>query len=237
MGTPGWAAALALVAVTLAGCAELRAAEAPPRTIMATATGRVAVRPDTAQVQLGAETRAPSLADATADVARRMTAVLERLRALGVAERDVTTVTYAIDPLVAPRRADEEPTRILGYRVANVVQARIRQLDAVGRVLDAAVAAGANVLRGPTFTVADPAAVEAQARALAVQNAAAKARQLAEAAGVALGELQLLTEGEPHVIPRFVEGRAAAAPMAPGPVEPGQLEITVTVTAHYRIGR
>jgi hypothetical protein len=237
MHTRAWGAALGIVAVTLAGCAELRAAEPPPRTITATATGRVAVRPDTAQVQVGVEARAPSLADATAEVSRRMTAVLERLRALGVAERDVATVTYAIDPLTSPRRAEEESPRILGYRVANVVQARIRQLEAVGRILDAAVAAGANVLRGPTFTVAEPAPVEAQARALAVRNAATKARQLAEAAGVTLGELVLLTEGEPHVVPRFAEARVTAAPGAPGPVEAGQLEITVTVTAHYRIGK
>lgn len=239
MRARGLGAALMLVGATLTGCAALRATDdtSSVRTITATGTGRIAVRPDTAVVQLGAETRAPSLADATADVARRMSAVLERIRALGVAERDVTTVTYAIDPVVAPRRGEEEPTRILGYRVANVVQVRIRQLDAVGRILDAAVAAGVNTLRGLTFTVADLEAVEAQARKLAVQNAAAKARQLAEAAGAMLGELVLLTDGVPPPVPRpLAVGRAELA-VAPGPVEPGQLEIVVTVAAHYRIAK
>ena len=240
MDRRGLAAALGLAAVTLAGCAELRptAGGPPPPTIVATGTGRITMRPDTAVVQVGAETRAPSLADATAEVARRMSAVLERIRALGVAERDITTVAYAIDPVVAPRRGEEEPTRILGYRVANVAQVRIRQLDAVGRILDAAVAAGANTMRGPTFTVAEPAAIEAQARALAVQNAATKGRQLADAAGVTLGELLLLTEGVPTPVPRPLMGaRAAEVAVAPGPIEPGQLEIVVTVTAHYRIVR
>jgi uncharacterized protein len=231
-------AALGLIVATLTGCAAVRGTDdVPPRTITATGTGRVSTRPDTALVQVGAETRAPSLADATADVTRRISAVLERVKALGVAEGDITTVTYAIDPVIAPRRSEEEATRILGYRVANVVQLRIRQLDAVGRIMDAAVAAGANTMRGLTFTVGDPRAVEAQARTLAVQNANAKARQLAEAAGATLGELVLLTEGTPPPVPRQFGLARADAAMGPGPVEPGQLEISVTVTAHYLIAK
>jgi uncharacterized protein len=239
MRTTGLAAALVLVVATLTGCAAVRGTDdAPPRIITATGAGRISMRPDTAVVQVGAETRAPSLADATADVSRRISAVLERVKALGVAERDITTVTYAIDPVVAQRRSEEEAARILGYRVANVVQLRIRQLDAVGRIMDAAVAAGANTMRGLTFTVADPQAVEAQARVLAVQNASVKAKQLAEAAGATLGELVLLTEGVPQPSPRQIMGaRAADAVMGPGPVEAGQLEILVTVTAHYLIGK
>jgi uncharacterized protein len=233
------AAAMALLAATLTGCAELRAnAELPTASLItATGTGRVAVRPDTALAQLGAEARAASLADATADVAKRMTAVLERVRALGVQERDVTTVTYAVDPLVGPRRSEEEPPRILGYRAANIVQLRIRQLDAVGRILDAAVAAGANTLRGLVFTVADPAPIEAQARALAVQSAGAKAQQLAAAAGVRLGELVRITEGEPPVRPAAERLAVTALTTGPGPIEPGQHDIVVTVTAHYRIAQ
>jgi uncharacterized protein YggE len=231
-------AALGLAVVTLAGCAAFPGPEqAAPRLITATGTGRVSTRPDTAIVQVGAETRAPNLADATADVSRRIAAVLERVKALGVAERDITTVSYAIDPVMAPRRSDEEATRILGYRVANVVQLRIRQLDAVGRIMDGAVAAGANTVRGLSFTVADPQAVEAQARTLAVQNAQAKARQLAEAGGVMLGELVMLTDGVPPPLPRQLVGARADVAMGPGPVEPGQLEVSVTVTAHYRIAK
>lgn len=230
--------ALGLLAAALAGCADLR----PPAdvtaapTIRATGTGRLSVRPDTALVPLGAETRATNVADATAEAARRVTDVLQRVRALGVDERDITTVEYAVEPLLAPRRAPEEPTRILGYRVLNVVQLRVRQLDAVGRIVDAAIAAGANVVRGMTFILADPAAADAQARTLAVQSAAAKARQLAEAAGVRLGELVQLVEGEPVRQPRL-DYIARAELAAPGPIEPGELEIVVSVVAHYRIAR
>ncbi len=231
--------ALGLLAATLGGCAEIRAtAEAPAGALItATAIGRVTLPPDIALVQVGAETRASSLADATTDVARRMTAVVERVRALGVEDRDVTTVAYAIDPLVATRRTEEEPARILGYRVTNIVQLRIRHLDDVGRILDAAVAAGANTLRRLVFTLADPAPAEAQARTLAVQRAASKARELAKAAGVSLGELVRLTEGEPAVPRAYDLARSAELAVGAGPVEPGQLEIGVSVTAYYRIAR
>jgi hypothetical protein len=218
----------------------------PPRAqplalITVSGVGRVSVRPDTAVATVGAEARAPRLEDATADVARRVTAVLARVKALGVAERDIQTVGYSIEPLVAPRRPGEEdqPPRIAGYRATNVVQLKVRALDSVGRVLDEAVAAGANTIRSLHFTVDDPSRAEGEAREKAVKNAAAKARQLADAAGVRLGEIVLLSEGgvARPVIERFARTSLAAAPMAPGPVETGEQEIAVTVEAHYRIAR
>jgi uncharacterized protein YggE len=208
-------------------------------------TGKASARPDTALALVGAEVRAASMTDATAEAARRMTAVLDRVKALGVAARDITTVTYSVDPVYAPqvRNDPDLPPRIVGYRVANIVQLKVRDLDAVGRILDAALAAGANSLRSLAFTVDDPARVQAEARARAVADAAARARQLADAAGVKLGELLLMSEG-PSLRPVIErQGRLlahdvrATAAMAPGPVETGEQEMTVTVEAHYRIAR
>jgi hypothetical protein len=227
------ALALALVG---AGRASPVAAGGDGPLIRVTGTGRVAVRPDTALVEVGAEAREPTLAAATADVARRMTAVLARVRALGVADQDIATVAWAIDPLQAPRRTEDQPARIVGYRALNVVQVKVRDLERVGAVVDAAVAAGANVLRGLHFTVDDPAPLEARARAMAVASAAARARQLASAAGVRLGELVRLTEGAPPPRPLGARDVRAALAVAPGPVEAGELEVTVTVEAQYRIG-
>jgi uncharacterized protein YggE len=193
------------------------------------------MRPDTALVQLGAEARSPLLADASAEVARRTAAVVARVREMGVEERDIRTVTYTVEPLTSPG-GDRESPSIVGYHAVNVVEVRIRQLDRVGLVLDAAVLAGASVVRALHFTVADPAAAEAEARARAVRDAAARARQLAEAAGVALGPLLSLTEGGAEAEPRisaYMSERALAA--APGPVEAGQLDVVIAVEARYRI--
>jgi len=235
-------ASLTLVTGLLAaGCVSVDVPEPRPRPgagINATGTGKVAVVPDTALVHLGVELRAGSLVDATAQASRQMSAVLERVKALGVGERDITTAVYSVEPVTPPRRTEDETVRIAGYRVVNVVQLRIRELTAVGRIVEAAMAAGATTIRGVRFTVADPAKAEAEARALAVRDAQAKASQLAEAAGLRLGELLSLTDGAPPPRPlgeRF--GVAVSAAMAPGPVEPGQLEIVVSVTAHYRLAR
>jgi len=194
-------------------------------------TGKVTVRPDTALVELGAEGRARSVGDATADVGGRMRAVLERVKSLGVEDRDIATVIYTVEPLTAPRPSDLEPPLIVGYRVTNIMQFRIRSLAAVGRILDAAVAAGANTVRGLVVTVGDPAGPQAVARELAVKSAAAKARELAQAAGVGLGDLISLSEDAVPLGPQV--GRFAE----PVPVEPGQLEIVATVTAHYRVAK
>jgi uncharacterized protein YggE len=237
----------ALAAALASGCATAPSGPvtAPPpgprapHTITVSGTGKVSVKPDVALVQLGAEGRAATLAEATADVARRMTAVLSAVKALGVQDRDVTTVAYSVDPVMPVRRGEEEPVRIAGYRVLNVVQLRVRDLASAGRVLDAAVAAGANTMRGLQFTLDDPAKAQAEARARAVADAAAKAQQLAAAGGVRLGELLALSECafRPVFERTLTAPRATVAATAPGPIETGELETTVTVEATYLIAR
>src|SRR5262245_43547881 len=233
----GWSLLFALIA---GGCVTVDVPE--PRTrpvsgITVMGTGRVNVVPDTALVYLGVEVRAPSLGDATADAARRMQAVLERVKALGLADQDISTVTYTVEPVTPQRRTEEESVRITGYRVVNVVQLRIRELSAVGRIVEAAMAAGATTIRGVRFTVADPAKPEAEARALAVKDAHVSAAQLVEAAGLRLGELVSLNDGPPPLRPVGDRYGVASQVMSPGPIEPGQLEVTVSVNAHYRLTR
>jgi len=219
-----------LAAALLGGCAATGAAPAGERGIVVEGTGRVASPPDTALVEVGREARAARLADATADVDRTMTGVLARVKALGVPDADVRTVAYDVTPIPEPRAAGDAGAGIAGYRVANVMQVRLPDVRGVGRLVDAAVAAGANVVRNVHFTLADPSAAEARARALAVQDAAARARQVAAAAGVGLGPLLSVRESAPV---RPVARMTLATTV--GPVEPGLLEVTVRVEARYAI--
>jgi uncharacterized protein YggE len=228
---------VALVGVALAG---LGCATGLPRTtdaITVTGSGRVALKPDTVLVELGAEVRAANLTEAAAEAARRMTEVLARVKGLGVADRDITTVTYSVQPVVPPRRKEDEIPHIIGYQVANIVQLRIRNLDAAGRILDAAVAAGANTVRGLTFTVDQRAKPEAEARALAVRDATVKARQLAEAGGVKLGELLSVSEGVSRPPIGFPRTAGAFELSAPGPVQTGEVEISIVVETRFAIAR
>ncbi|HEX9818838.1 MAG TPA: SIMPL domain-containing protein [Methylomirabilota bacterium] len=219
-----------LAGLLVAGCASAGAHPAVERGIVVTGAGRIARPPDTAVLDAGVEARAARLADATAEVDRKIRAVLAQVKALGVGDSDIRTTSYAIDPVAEPRQAGDASARIVGYRVSNVVQIRTRDVAGVGRIVDAAVAADANVVRNVHFTLADPARAEAEARALAMQDAAARARQIAAAAGVKLGRLLSVTEGSPV---RPVARMSLAT--APGPLEPGQLEVTVSLEARYAI--
>ena len=216
-----------LAALLLAGCATVPAGE---RGIVVTGTGRVMARPDTGTIDVGVEARAPQLADATARVDRTMREVLARVKALGVSDADVRTTVYQIDPIAEPRQPGDEGTRIVGYRVSNVVHVRARPVDRLGAIADTAVTAGANIVRNIQFTLDDPTRLEAEARAAAMRAAAAKATEVAAAAGVRLGRLLSVTESSPgRPLPRM-----AIQSMA-GPVEAGQLEVSVSLEARYAI--
>lgn len=223
---------LLLAALLLAGCAGTAARAAEERGIVVTGTGRSPARPDAAAVALGVEVRAATLSDATARVDRTMRDVLAGVRALGVRDADVQTTSYRIDPIAEAQAPAAPGARIAGYRVANVVQVKTREVAALGRMVDAAVAAGANVVRDVQFTLDDPRRAEAEARTRAVQDAQEKARTVAAAAGVRVGRLLSISESSPV---RPVARMSLAT--GPGPIEPGELDVTVTVEARYAIER
>jgi len=227
---------VALVVLVAAGCvAAAGGHDAPDYAIVVSGTGRVSVAPDIALLMLGVESQAPTLAEATADAARRMSAVVARIKALGIADADIATVAYSVDPRTAPTDpARRDPPRIVGYYVSNLAQVTVRKLADAGSVLDAAVAAGANTVRGIRFALAAPEAAQAQARKSAVADALAKARELAAAAGVTLGPVLTIREsGAPTPAPM----RAMALRMESTPIEPGQLEVAVTIELRQAIAR
>jgi len=228
---------VASVLLLAAGCVTTVASlDDPGDVIVVNGTGRVGLAPDAAELTLGVESQASTLGEATSDAARRMGAVVARIKAFGVADSDIATVAYSVDPRMAPsdpaRR--DEPPRIVGYRVMNLAQVTVRKLSDAGPILDAAVASGANAVRGIRFTLVDPAQAQAQARSNAVAEALAKTRQLAAAAGVKLGDV--LTIRESTAIPP-VPMRGAALRMEATPIEPGQLEVVVTVELRQAISR
>jgi uncharacterized protein YggE len=201
-------------------------ADAPRRELTVTGSGKVSVRADTALTTLGAETTRPGFTDAIGDVAKRMNAVLSAVKALGVPEEDIKTVTYSVEART-PKPGDAgDPGRITGYRVTHLVQIKVRKIDHVAAVVEAAVAAGANAVRVVSLAVEDPSEALARARAIAVKNAKDRAWELASAAQLWLDRILTITESEMQVTP---DGDAKA--------RPGQVEIGVTVTVQYGIMR
>ena len=224
------------VVLLTAGCVTtVTGLDVPGNAIVVNGTGRISVAPDIALLTLGVESQAATLAEATADAARRMSAVVARIKALGVPDADITTVAYSVDPRMAPiDPARRDPPRLVGYQVTNLAQVTVRKPADAGSILDGAVAAGANAVRGIRFTLADSSAAQAEARKQAVADALAKARQLATAGGVTLGPVLTIREsGGPAPVPM----RAMSFGAVSTPIEPGQLDVTVTIELRQAIQR
>jgi len=211
--------------------------------------GRVTFEPDLAVLTLTVEAQEKTVEEARARSAEAMGRVREALRSLGVAGRDIQTVAFSIQPVYRWReRVEPDGTRtgeqvLVGYQVIHTVQVKVRDLERVGEAVDRSVSAGGDRLRvqGVDFTVEDPSVYQAQARALAVQDALARARQFADLTGVALGPLRYITEFGP-VVPVVREAvamrEAMPVPMpgeAPTPIAPGELSVEVQVQAVFDI--
>ena len=191
-------------------------------------------QPDQATVIVGVDTFAPTVEEATTQNQATLDSVMAALEAAGIAAEDIQTTNYSL--YAEQIYGDNGPEGIAGYRVSNQVNVKIRDISAVGDVLAAVTEAGANAIYGVNFTVADPAALEAEARAAAMEDAAKRAQSLAELGGVTLGDIVVISEvvGQP-VMPYGGGGMAMEqAASAPG-ISPGQLSYQVQVQVTYGI--
>ena len=208
--------------------------------IWVSGTGKVSAVPDVAALRVGIEAQAASVAEAQSQAAGAMEAVKAALTGNGVAEKDIQTTYFNIYKV---SRWDEKDGRevVIGYRVTNMVVAKIRDLDRVGDIIDAAAAAGGDLTRIDSigFSVEDPTPYYEQAREKAMADAAAKAGQLAGLAGVTLGKPTYISEGAVYSPPIYRQDvyyeQAAGAPSVTTPISPGELEISLSVQVAYAI--
>ena len=204
-----------------------------------TGEGRAMAAPDVVLLSLGVEAEAKTVAQAQQDAAEAMDGVVKALKSNGVAEKDIQTQRFSIYP-VRKWIEDERREIITGYRVTNIVVAKIRQVDKAGTIIDDVAEAGGDLTRIDSigFTVDDPTPYYEDAREKAIGDAVAKAKQMAQAAGIKLGKLLYISEGTPYVPEVMVRDlfvKAEGAAPAPTSISPGELEIQVTVQMVYDI--
>ena len=210
----------------------------PEHTITVTGTGTATVSPDVADVRLGVTVNKPTVREARSVAAARTTAVIDALKKLGIAEKDIQTTTISLQPTYDYTN-NGNPPRITGYSFSNGLAVTVRNLDQTGDVIDNSLAAGATSLDGVGFRVADPAAAETQARTEAMAQAKSSADTLAKASGVSISGVATISEvATPVPGPIYYAGAAfsAAAPDKATPVQPGTTDVTITVTVSYLIG-
>lgn len=174
----------------------LKADTGTDRQILVSGEGRVEVAPDLAVITLGVSKEAKEAGEAMALVSEDMFAVVQELRAVGIADKDLQTQQISLQPVWSNGGSynSSGERRITGFLAANTVNLRVRDLDQLGEVLDRVLRAGANQFQGLRFDVADHALLQDQMRASAVADARHKAEQLAAAAGVTLGPVRTITD-------------------------------------------
>jgi len=209
---------------------------AASRGITVVGSGTASGVPNVAYVTVGVETQSDSVQQAVDDNGTKMAALLDSLKALGIADKDIRTTNYS---LFTQRPSEIGPngttnTGPIVYHVTNQANLTIRDVSKLGDVLDKAVAAGANNIYGVSFGVDDPSQLQADARAKAMTDAKARAESLAKLAGVTLGDVESITENATVSGPILA---SAAAGLGGGgtPIQPGQLDVSVSVQVTYAI--
>jgi uncharacterized protein len=233
----GATAIAALVANTPIGSAQpVPAQPQPAQGISVVGQGIVTTQPNVARITIGADVTDPSLANAQAEAARRMDAVINQLKASGIADNDIRTVNYSINPIYDQPTQGQQPT-LRGYQVQNQVEVRVTNVAGLGPLLDTAVSAGATRVMGIRFEASNMEDLKNQARDQAMQNARAQADQLARDAGVSVGRPISIDESDTGGVTP-VRAAAPTAALAAGPqtpIQPGDLQVSTTVRVVWAI--
>jgi len=206
--------------------------QAPEPRIVVTGEGSVGVTPDYAQLRVGVTTRTRTVKESVDANFKVMAAVMAALKDAGIAEKDIQTARFSIQPLYPPQEPRSEP-KLAGYTVSNHVNVTIRDTAKVGDVLDRVTAAGATDVGNISFLVSDPSNALDQAREGAIADARRKAEVYAKASGVRLGRVEWITEDGGGDPPVPMMARAAA----PAPIASGEDILRVRVTVAFEIAR
>ena len=229
-------AAMLILAAVLSACSPTIVAESqlPSRTISVTGAGQVTLAPDIAYIYIGVHTEGASATGAVSDNSTRTQKVTDALKELGLAKEDIRTTNFSIWPS-QQYGPDGKLTGTI-YMVDNTVYVTVRDIEKLGELLDTTIQAGANSINSIQFDLEDKTEALSQARKAAVENAKKQAKELADAAGVKLGEIQTIGFYEATPVSMFDgKGGGGVAVEAAVPIQPGQLTLTVTVNLTYEL--
>ncbi|AVO39577.1 DUF541 domain-containing protein [Pukyongiella litopenaei] len=222
-----------LAVPALPSVADDAAAGREPGRISVTGEGLVAAEPDMATITLGVTNEHREAQKAMAATSEAVQRILDRMAAMGIEPRDMQTRNLSLLPRWSDRSSGGR-SQITGFEASNMVMVRVRDLSALGGILDAVITDGANNFDGLQFSVQDPAPLVSEARKQAVADAMARAGELAEAAGVELGPLIEMSE---HGVarPRGMAMEMAAARADSVPVAAGEVSLQANVSMVFAI--
>ncbi len=226
---------LLLSGALLAGCAAAKPAE---RSITVPGHGEVSVAPDLVSVTLGVQTRDADVAAAVRENNQVAAAILEAARQLGVADSDMQTTYFSVYPQTGYNQFGMITDQVT-YYVDNNLTVKLRDVDQLSKLLQDSVNAGATNIYGVTFSIAETAAAEDEARTEAMADALSRAAQIAVDSGVILGDPITISTGVSFPVPQPyyaapAYGMGGGGGEAP-PVSVGTNKVAVDVTVSYSI--
>jgi len=213
-------------------------------TISVIGNGEIYVKPDLASTSFSVITESKTVGVASKNNVEKMNTIIANMKALGVEEKDLKTISFNIYPLyewqtdlsssVWPR---PENRVLVGYEVRQSLQVKIRDLTKVGEIIQVATDAGSNQINNLQFTIDDEEGVKKQARELAIEDAKTKAKDLSSQLGVRL--VKIVNFSESSASPRYYglgEALYESTEKVPIPqIETGENKIDVTVYITYQI--
>jgi uncharacterized protein YggE len=202
------------------------------RYVSVSATGDVAAEPDMAYISTGVIVEADTAKDGLARNSIVMAKLIDGLKSLGIAPKDIQTTSVNIQPRYVQAK-DGHPTTLSGYRVVNQVRLTVREIKRLGELLDAAVTLGANQVNGITFDVSNAETLKDEARKQAMVNAKRRAELYATAAGAQLGNVLTISEDVRSGARPMPMARSAMAGAVP--IEAGTRTLTVEVHVTYSL--
>src|SRR4051812_32040197 len=228
---------LALVAATCGSgtTTNVQNGDNQPHGVSVAGEGKVQGKPDLALLSLGVSALADDVATARDRASTELDAMIASMKKNGVGDKDIQTQQLNISPEYDYSNGKQ---LLKGFRVSNTVTAKVRDINATGKVVDDAVNAGGNdvQIQGVSFTIDKPDDLQRQAREQAIADARDKADTLAKASGVSLGDAISITEGggvQPVAASPDALDRAGSA--AQTPIQPGELDVAVTVNVTWAI--
>lgn len=204
-------------------------------------TGVVSLDPDTATITLGVRASAADVGDAQAEVNEKLSAVVEKLKSMGVAEEDIHTSSINIYEDYDYGSDDYHSERY--YAASNSISVTIKDIENSGSYIDAVFEAGANSFSGISFSASDTEAAKKRALELAVQNAGQKAEVLAGAAGMAISGISAVTEQGSGMYGYYDAGNSLDVVMEKESAGAGtlvfseQIQVSATVTVVYTMAQ
>ncbi len=227
---------VSLVSPRAAAAGPATEGDYPANTITVGGSGQAAGAPDVAYLQLGLDISREDLGEAVREADAGLSAITAALTELGIAPEDIQTVNFSVWTEEGPYGPDGRPAEgARRYRVNNILRIVVRDTNLVSRVIDAGIAAGANTVQGLSFGIDDTAALESEARLLAIADAGQRAEELAAAVGASLGEAIVVSEGAAGGFPMpYAE---AAVGFGGGGIQEGQLNVSVQVQVTYTLLR